>query len=60
MAGALGTKPPTGVTAPKQTSAPQGTATGTDAKMGAVKFPIQTSAPTDPHTLGRAPQGWLK
>lgn len=29
-------------------------------RPGAAKMAIMTSAPSDPHTLGRAPAGWLK
>ncbi len=44
----------------KGASRPQGTAVGSGPgiKKSAVK--IETSAPTEPHTLGRAPPGYLK
>lgn len=29
-------------------------------RPGAAKVMIETSAPSDPHTLGRAPSGWLR
>ena len=48
---------------PKQpgSSMPQNTAVGSGAKPVPSKVKIMTSdAHTDPHTLDRAPPGWLK
>lgn len=44
----------------KGNSAKQNTAVGSGSRPTTSKHPIQTSAPADPHTLGRAPKGWLK
>lgn len=60
MAGALGTKPQGGTTAPAQSSASQNTSVGSGSRPGSVKMPIETSAPSNARTLGRAPSDWLK
>lgn len=41
-------------------SAPQNTSVGSGSRPSTGKEPIATSAPKEPHTLGRAPEGWLK
>ena len=43
-----------------RSSAPQNTAVGSGADPTPSKIKIPTSAPAEPHTLGRAPGGWLK
>ena len=60
MASALGTPPKGGETVPHQTSAETFKPVGSGARPGTVKIPIETSAPADEHTQGRAPPGWLK
>lgn len=42
------------------TSRMQGTAVGGGSRPGKTGIEIKTSAPIDPHTLNRAPPGWLK
>jgi hypothetical protein len=49
-----------GVRPPAQTSKPQGTAVGSGSRPDGGKVMIDTTAPSDPRTLGRAPPGWLK
>lgn len=49
-----------GTRPPKQSSAPQMTAVGGGSRPTASKIATPSSAPMDPHTLGRAPEGWLK
>lgn len=49
-----------GTMPPKQTSAPQNTSTGSGSRPNASKITIQTSAPDNAHTLGRAAPNWLK
>lgn len=46
--------------APKETSAPQNTAVGSGSRPTPSKMKTETSAPTEPYTLGRAPAGALK
>jgi hypothetical protein len=41
-------------------SAAQNTAVGSGSRPGGGKIGIDTSAPAEPHTLERAPKGWLK
>lgn len=41
-------------------SMPQKTSVGSGSRPTSSKVKIDTSAPAEPHTLGRAPQGWLK
>lgn len=41
-------------------SASQNTAVGSGSRPTKSSIDIPTSAPDDPRTLGRAPQGWLK
>ena len=53
MASALGTKPVPGVQPPAQSSRPQNTSVGSGSRPGAASVPIMTSAPSQPHTLGR-------
>ncbi len=48
------------LTEPKGTSMPQNTSVGSGSRPTPSKVKIPTSAPTEPHTLGRAPGGWLK
>lgn len=45
---------------PKGGSSPQGTAVRSGSRPTTSKIAIPTSAPSDPHTLGRAPSGWLR
>jgi hypothetical protein len=45
---------------PKGNSTPQNTAVGSGSRPTPAKIKIETSAPTDARTLGRAPAGWLK
>ena len=49
-----------GVMPPKQSSAPQNTAVGSGSRPTGGKMAIETSAPSQPHELNRAPPGWLK
>lgn len=42
------------------TSAPQSTSVGSGSRPTPSKFKTETSAPKEPHTLGRAPSGALK
>ena len=49
-----------GVKAPPQSSRPQDTRVGSSSRPTPSKIKIDTSAPEDPRTLGRAPKGWLK
>jgi len=49
-----------GVKAPPQSSRPQDTRVGTSSRPTPSKIKIDTSAPEDPRTLGRAPKGWLR
>lgn len=49
-----------GVRAPKQSSAPQNTAVGGGSRPTTSKIGMPTTAPAEPHTLSRAPAGWLK
>lgn len=44
----------------KGSSATQNTAVGSGARPTKSKHKLPSSAPTEPHTLGRAPGGWLK
>lgn len=60
MTSALGSKPAPGCLPPAQSSRPQNTAVGSGSRPGSGSVMIPTSAPSDPHTLGRAPGGWLK
>lgn len=46
--------------APKQSSAPQNTSVGSGSRPTSSSIKIQTSAPSEPLTLGRAPAGALK
>lgn len=38
----------------------QGTAVGSGSRPTKSENDIKTSAPTEPHELGRAPKGWLR
>lgn len=60
MASALGTKPAPGCQPPAQSSMKQNTAVGSGSRPGSGSVKIDTSAPTECHTLGRAPGGWLR
>jgi len=51
-------KPTTGGV--KASSPKQGTSVGSGSRPTTSKIAIGSSAPTEPHTLGRAPSGWLK
>lgn len=53
-------KVPMGVQPPAQTSAPQNTSVGSGSRPTRSKMALESSAPEDPRTLGRAPEGWLK
>lgn len=44
----------------KGTSRTQGTSVGSGSRPTPSKVKIPTSAPSEPHTLGRAPADWLK
>lgn len=55
MAGPLGTNPPGTVKAPAQSSAQLDTATHSGSRPGNSKFPIESSAPSNPYTLDRNP-----
>lgn len=48
------------IKAPAQSSRPQNTSVGSGSRPTASKIKIDTSAPKEPRTLGRAPSGWLK
>lgn len=41
-------------------SAAQNTSAGSGSRPTKSKFAIETSAPEDAHTMGRAPKDWLK
>lgn len=63
MASALGQPTKGGITKATGTSRPQNTAVSKSeycSRPGAAEIKIDTSAPSDPHTLGRAPGGWLR
>lgn len=45
---------------PKGDSAKQDTNVGGGSRPTKSMYPIETSAPMDAHTQGRAPAGWLK
>lgn len=49
-----------GVKAPPQSSRPQNTSVGSGSRPVPSKIKIESSAPSEPRTLGRAPAGWLK
>jgi hypothetical protein len=57
MASALGSPTKGTVKAPPQHSAPMNTSVGSGSRPGNVKFPIEDSAPANPHTLDREPFG---
>ena len=44
----------------KGTSAPQNTMVGSGSRPTPSKVKIDTSAPSQPHELGRAPKDWLR
>lgn len=46
--------------APAQSSATQNTSVGSGSRPTSSRYPIPTSAPSDPHTLGRDVPGSLK
>ena len=48
------------IRAPAQSSKPQSTAVGSGSRPNSGKVGIDTSAPSDPHTLGRSVPGALK
>lgn len=61
MAGPLGTNPAGTVKAPSQSSAKLDTSVGSGSRPGSSRFPIDSSAPSNPHTLDRSPpSGALK
>lgn len=43
------------VKAPPQSSAKMDTSTGSGSRPGSTRFPIESSAPANPHTLDRDP-----
>jgi hypothetical protein len=49
-----------GVKATKETSDKVHTAVGSGSRPTKSKVMIESSAPMDPHTLGRAPKDWLE
>jgi hypothetical protein len=49
-----------GLKAPAQSSRPQNTAVGSGSRPTPSKIEIKSSAPMDPHTLGRDTPGSLK
>lgn len=54
---ALGSPVKGTVKAPAQSSAAQNTSTGSGSRPGSTRFPIESSAPSNPHTLDREPFG---
>lgn len=52
---ALGSPVKGTVKAPAQSSAKMDTAVGGGSRPGSVRFPIESSAPANPHTLDRDP-----
>lgn len=44
----------------KGSSAKQNTEVGSGSRPTKSMYPLPTSAPTEPHTLGRSPPEWLK
>lgn len=59
--GMLDRKVPAGVQpTDKGDSAMASTNAGSGSRPTMSKYPIDSSAPAEPHTLGRAPSGWLK
>lgn len=59
MAKILHSAPP-GVPQPSGGSAKVWTPAGSGSRPVLSRMPIETSAPTEPHTLDRAPPGWLR
>lgn len=57
---ALGKPTPGGTRPPSQSSSAQNTAVKSGSRPGAASVMIETSSPSDPRTLERAPAGWLK
>lgn len=55
MASALGSPTKGSVKAPAQSSNKLNTSVGSGSRPGTVKMPIESSAPSDPHTLDRKP-----
>lgn len=53
-------KVPMGCQPPAQSSAPQNTSVGSGSRPTRSKMALDSSAPMDCHTLGRAPEGYLK
>jgi hypothetical protein len=51
---------PKGVAQEKGNSAPQNTSVGSGSRPTKSKMPIESSAPMDPHTLGRGTPSALK
>ena len=49
-----------GTRPPAQSSKPQNTAVGGGSRPNMSKIAIETSAPSNPHTLDRAPADWMK
>ncbi len=45
---------------PKSSTPMQSTSVGSGSRPTTSKIALQSTAPTEPHTLGRAPSGWLK
>lgn len=60
MSGPLGSPVSGSVKAPPQSSAKMDTSVGGGSRPGSVLYPIESSAPTNAHTLDRhPPAGWL-
>ncbi len=51
---------PTAKKSDNRSSASQNTAVGSGSRPTPSRMKIPTSAPSQPHELGRAPKGWLK
>lgn len=52
---ALGSPVKGSVKAPAQRSAEQNTSTGSGSRPGNTRYPIESSAPSNPHTMDRDP-----
>lgn len=55
MAGPLGSPVSGSTKAPPQSSAKMDTSVGSGSRPGSVRYPIDSSAPSNPHTLDRDP-----
>lgn len=57
MSSPLGSPVSGSVKAPSQSSAKLHSSAGSGSRPGTTRFPIDSSAPSDPHTLNRGPLG---